>query len=53
MKRCPIVFQEIFGESAENLNKAIEILSVEPEGKEELQEEMERLSKMLEDVEEE
>ena len=40
-------FQEIFEENIHRLREAITILQIEPDGKEELQYEMEKLSKLL------
>ena len=41
------MFQEIFEEALEQLREAISILQVEPDGKEQLQDQMENLSRLL------
>ena len=45
-------FQEIFEENIHRLREAITILQIEPDGKEQLQNEMEKLSKLLSSDEE-
>lgn len=47
------IFQEIFEENVHNLREAINILLVEPEGRDELQKEMEKVSKLLGDDQDE
>ena len=47
-----LIFQEIFEENIDRLRESIGILQVEPEGKEELQQEMLKLSQLLEPEEE-
>ena len=44
---------EVFEEALEQLREAIGILQVEPDGKEELQEQMKNLSRILTDLDEE
>ena len=41
------MFQEIFEEALDQLREAISILQVEPDGKEQLQDQMENLSRLL------
>ena len=45
--------QEVFEEALEQLREAIGILQVEPDGKEELQEQMKNLSRILTDLDDE